>query len=255
MSATCSSGSQCHGSTSQTHCESSCSQRWHRRVTAALCVVGVTLSFVIIALGLLFGGGLRRGPRSAWANLNGEAAAANASAPAPSVKPEGHATNVFADFVILPVTSALGLPPVNAYSIIAMTYYLAACVLSAALSLGASYSNRGVLEKVLIGLKIKIVLFFVSSALVTYYVSTAKEPAAHKKARMENDTWYLDTDIILQESANFLPAANLLTLDSKQPDEKSKDSNDGLARELSKRTIIAINIGGIIFGTAADVSN
>ncbi|XP_049274503.1 uncharacterized protein LOC119402205 isoform X2 [Rhipicephalus sanguineus] len=75
-------------STSQTHCESSCSQRWHRRVTAALCVVGVTLSFVILALGLLFGGGLRRGSRSAWANLNGEAAVSNASTPAPSLKPE-----------------------------------------------------------------------------------------------------------------------------------------------------------------------
>ncbi|KAL3216446.1 hypothetical protein MRX96_033089 [Rhipicephalus microplus] len=56
MSATRSSDSLCHGSTSQTHCESSCSQRWHRRITAALCMVGVTLSFVIIALGLLFGG-------------------------------------------------------------------------------------------------------------------------------------------------------------------------------------------------------
>ncbi|XP_077494920.1 uncharacterized protein LOC144105688 [Amblyomma americanum] len=48
--------------------ESSCSQRWHQRVTAALCVAGVALSFVILALGLLFGGGLRRarGSHNKW---------------------------------------------------------------------------------------------------------------------------------------------------------------------------------------------
>ncbi|XP_075726781.1 uncharacterized protein LOC119165104 isoform X2 [Rhipicephalus microplus] len=82
-------------SNSQTHCESSCSQRWHRRITAALCVVGVTLSFVIIALGLLFGGGLRREPRSAWANLNESVAAANASASVQSIKPDVKLNGVY----------------------------------------------------------------------------------------------------------------------------------------------------------------
>ncbi|KAL3196720.1 hypothetical protein MRX96_045101 [Rhipicephalus microplus] len=77
-------------SNSQMHCESSCSQRWHRRITAALCMVGVTLSFVIIALGLLFGDSLSREPRSAWANLNGSVAAANASAPRTEHKTGSH---------------------------------------------------------------------------------------------------------------------------------------------------------------------
>ncbi|XP_065298339.1 uncharacterized protein [Dermacentor albipictus] len=72
---------------SETQFESSCSQRWHRRVTAALCVAGVTLSFVILALGLLFGGGLGRGPRYPWKNARANASA-NASSPNPGGKPE-----------------------------------------------------------------------------------------------------------------------------------------------------------------------
>ncbi|XP_070383229.1 uncharacterized protein [Dermacentor albipictus] len=89
-------------------------------------------------------------------------------------------------------------------------YYVVACLMSLGLIIAAMLSSRGLMEKVVLGIKIKVVLYVIVESLRIYNLSTWDIPTSKEKqkgtslrnARMHKDSW--------QESLNFFPGPNLL---------------------------------------------
>ncbi|XP_070383231.1 uncharacterized protein [Dermacentor albipictus] len=105
-------------------------------------------------------------------------------------------------------------------------YYVVACLMSLGLIIAAMLSSRGLMEKVVLGIKIKVVLYVIVESLRIYNLSTWDIPTSKEKqkgtslrnARMHKDSW--------QESLNFFPGPNLLegpmllARTTENPDEK-----------------------------------
>ncbi|XP_054918441.1 uncharacterized protein [Dermacentor andersoni] len=106
--------------------------------------------------------------------------------------------------------------------------------------MAARNSSRALMEKVVFGIKIKVVGFVISMIIIIYLTSTIdvealieaedKEHAKNdKKARMGNDSWILDPGLILRDSINlipgpkYLPGPMYLPLATKKPGEKDTD--------------------------------
>ncbi|XP_054918440.1 uncharacterized protein [Dermacentor andersoni] len=100
--------------------------------------------------------------------------------------------------------------------------------------MAARNSSRALMEKVVFGIKIKVVGFVISMIIIIYLTSTIdvealieaedKEHAKNdKKARMGNDSWILDPGLILRDSINLIPGPKYLPLATKKPGEKDTD--------------------------------
>ncbi|XP_070382561.1 uncharacterized protein [Dermacentor albipictus] len=84
---------------------------------------------------------------------------------------------------------------VTAFRVVTGVYYVLGCLLSVALIIATRLSNRGLLEKVLLGIKIKVVFFILIQSLVIYTIATSEPEIIvianidiPKRSRIENDS-------------------------------------------------------------------
>ncbi|XP_070382560.1 uncharacterized protein [Dermacentor albipictus] len=92
---------------------------------------------------------------------------------------------------------------VTAFRVVTGVYYVLGCLLSVALIIATRLSNRGLLEKVLLGIKIKVVFFILIQSLVIYTIATSEPEIIvianidiPKRSRIENDSSSLDLGTI-----------------------------------------------------------
>ncbi|XP_075532322.1 uncharacterized protein LOC142564977 isoform X5 [Dermacentor variabilis] len=104
-----------------------------------------------------------------------------------------------------------------------ISYYGGSCLLSIGLIWGANSLNRGLLQKVVLGTKIRLVLVIFLVAFKIYVLSRAdpNDPLGIDKATsikhrsMGNDSWL--------QSIIYLPGPHVLSLAQKIPDNKPTD--------------------------------
>ncbi|XP_065298325.1 uncharacterized protein [Dermacentor albipictus] len=124
-----------------------------------------------------------------------------------------------------------------AYRVASISYRAGSCLLSIGLIWGAHSVNRGLLKKVVIGTKIRIVVLIFYAAFKIYFLSTVddpQDPLGIGKAKliehrsMGDDSWdmgkyaNLDPKTMVLQSINFLPGPHVLSLAQKNPDNKRR---------------------------------
>ncbi|XP_070382746.1 uncharacterized protein [Dermacentor albipictus] len=118
-----------------------------------------------------------------------------------------------------------------------IAFNVGSCVLSIGLIWGANSVNRGLLKKVVIGTKIRIVVLIFYAAFRIYLLSTLDDPQdplgigkikliEHRS--MGDDSWVmgkyanLDPKTMVLQSINFLPGPHVLSLAQENPDNKRR---------------------------------
>ncbi|XP_070382555.1 uncharacterized protein [Dermacentor albipictus] len=111
---------------------------------------------------------------------------------------------------------------VTAFRVVTGVYYVLGCLLSVALIIATRLSNRGLLEKVLLGIKIKVVFFILIQSLVIYTIATSEPEIIvianidiPKRSRIENDSSSLDLGTIADPK--------LLAVNTKSPEQERVD--------------------------------
>ncbi|XP_070382563.1 uncharacterized protein [Dermacentor albipictus] len=109
---------------------------------------------------------------------------------------------------------------VTAFRVVTGVYYVLGCLLSVALIIATRLSNRGLLEKVLLGIKIKVVFFILIQSLVIYTIATSEPEIIvianidiPKRSRIENDS----------SGPRFLADPKLLAVNTKSPEQERVD--------------------------------
>ncbi|XP_070382554.1 uncharacterized protein [Dermacentor albipictus] len=117
---------------------------------------------------------------------------------------------------------------VTAFRVVTGVYYVLGCLLSVALIIATRLSNRGLLEKVLLGIKIKVVFFILIQSLVIYTIATSEPEIIvianidiPKRSRIENDSSSLDLGTIA--GPRFLADPKLLAVNTKSPEQERVD--------------------------------
>ncbi|XP_075532321.1 uncharacterized protein LOC142564977 isoform X4 [Dermacentor variabilis] len=131
-----------------------------------------------------------------------------------------------------------------------ISYYGGSCLLSIGLIWGANSLNRGLLQKVVLGTKIRLVLVIFLVAFKIYVLSRAdpNDPLGIDKATsikhrsMGNDSWNLDPKTMLLQSIIYLPLAQKIP-DNKptdrKPDKKDKDDEENKPRQKVQSLVYA----------------
>ncbi|XP_070382556.1 uncharacterized protein [Dermacentor albipictus] len=111
---------------------------------------------------------------------------------------------------------------VTAFRVVTGVYYVLGCLLSVALIIATRLSNRGLLEKVLLGIKIKVVFFILIQSLVIYTIATSEPEIIvianidiPKRSRIENDSSSLDLGTIA--------GPRFLAVNTKSPEQERVD--------------------------------
>ncbi|XP_072140985.1 uncharacterized protein [Dermacentor andersoni] len=141
----------------------------------------------------------------------------------------------------------------NAYTVAFISYHVGSCLLSIGLIWGANSGNRGLLQKVVLGTKIRLVLFIFLAAFRVYVLSKLdlSDPFGIGKANsiehrsMGNDSWdmgnyaNLDPKTLVLQSIIYLPGPHVLSLAQKNPDsnptDKKPDKKDKDDEENKRR--------------------
>nr|XP_054921069.1 uncharacterized protein LOC129381875 [Dermacentor andersoni] len=148
-----------------------------------------------------------------------------------------------------------------AYTLAFISYYVGSGLLSIGLISGANSLNRGLLQKVVLGTKIRLVVLIVFAAFRIYVLTTLDldDPSGIGKAKlighrsMRNDSWKLDPRTMVLQSIIYLPGPHVLSLARKNPDNKTtnkksdkKDKEDEENKRRQKIQILIRNAGSEI---------
>ncbi|XP_070382552.1 uncharacterized protein [Dermacentor albipictus] len=119
---------------------------------------------------------------------------------------------------------------VTAFRVVTGVYYVLGCLLSVALIIATRLSNRGLLEKVLLGIKIKVVFFILIQSLVIYTIATSEPEIIvianidiPKRSRIENDSSSLDLGTIANLDPGAIADPKLLAVNTKSPEQERVD--------------------------------
>ncbi|XP_070384233.1 uncharacterized protein [Dermacentor albipictus] len=145
-----------------------------------------------------------------------------------------------------------------------IAFNVGSCVLSIGLIWGANSVDRGLLKKVVIGTKIRLIVLIFYSAFTVYVLSTRdpQDPLGIGKAKliehrsMGSDSWVmgkygnLDPKTMVLQSINFLPGPHVLWLAQKNPDNKrtykkhdKKDKEDEENKQRQKVQFLVYAVG------------